>query len=192
MMIDFMGVILGIIFGMILNDAFLSPYIENKKVLYCLFNSISYLFILHFKGLGTEALIYAFMVSILLIISIIDYHFYEIPVQFNYYLLILGTLYCVIDFKNILDHIVGCLCVSVFLCIIFLVSNGRMMGGGDVKLMAACGLILGMEKILYAFYFGCVLALIVHSFHMLLKKKGRVVALGPYFSVGILVVVLLS
>ena len=67
-----------------------------------------------------------------------------------------------------------------------------MMGGGDVKLMAACGLILGMEKILYAFYFGCVLALIVHSFHMLLKKKGRVVAMGPYFSVGILVVVLLS
>ena len=65
------------------------------------------------------------------------------------------------------------------------------MGGGDVKLMASCGLILGTEKILYSFYLGCVLALIVHFFHMLLKKKGRMVAMGPYFTAGILIMILL-
>ena len=191
MMIDIMGVILGIVFGMFLNDVLLSAYVDNKKVLYCLFNGIACLLILHMKGLGAEAVIYSFMISILLIISIIDAHFYEIPVQFNYYLLMLGILYCVIDVQNILDHIAGCLCVSVFLFILFLMSNGRLMGGGDVKLMASCGLILGTEKILYSFYLGCVLTLIVHFFHMLLKKKGRMVAMGPYFTAGILIMILL-
>ena len=161
MMIDIVGVILGIVLGMFLNDVLLSVYIENKKVLYCLLNGIACLLILHVNGLGAEAVIYSFMIAILLIISIIDAHFYEIPVQFNYYLLILGIIYSLIDFENIMTHIAGFFCVSAFLCILFLASNGRMMGGGDVKLMATCGLILGTEKILYSFYLGCVLGLIV-------------------------------
>ena len=180
----------GVIVGSVLDDALLSPYIENKKVLYCLLNSVAYLLIYYAKGLCVEALIYAFVSSILLLISIIDYHFYEIPVKFNYALLIMGSVYAVIDHQNMADYFAGFLYISIFLCILFLASDGRLMGGGDVKLMSTCGLLLGTERILYAFYIGCVLALIVHTFQMLRKKKGRKVAMGPYFSAGIFITIL--
>lgn len=183
---------MGVIVGSVLNDALLFPYIKNQKVLYCLMNGIVYWLIFQFKDLGAETLVYSLMASILLIISIIDYHFYEIPVKFNYYLLILGIVYSCVDYKNILDHIGGCLCVSTFLCILFLGSGGRLMGGGDVKLMASCGLILGVNKIFYSFYLGCVLALISHFLLMLWKKRKRMVAMGPYFSMGILIIILLN
>lgn len=183
--------LMGVIFGSVLYDTLLSSYIKGKKVLYCLMNATVYVLIFMVRGGNAVAVIYAFMASVLLIISIIDYHFYKIPVQFNYYLLILGIIYSFIDFENIMIHIAGFFCVSGFLCILFLASNGKMMGGGDVKLMATCGLILGAEKILYSFYLGCVLALIVHFIHMLLKKKGRIVAMGPYFTAGILIMILL-
>lgn len=183
---------MGVIVGSVLNDALLFPYIKNQKVLYCLMNSMVYMLIFKFKDLGASTLVYSLMASILLIISIIDYHFYEIPVKFNYYLFALGIVNSCVDYKNILDHIGGCLCVSTFLCILFLVSDGRLMGGGDVKLMASCGLILGIYKIFYSFYLGCVLALISHFFLMLWKRKERRVAMGPYFSMGILIIILLN
>lgn len=184
--------LVGVIVGSVLNDALLFQYVKNQKVLYCLMNGAVYLLIFHFKGAGAETLIYSFMASVLLLVSIVDYHFYEIPVKFNYYLLILGIVYSCIDYKNILDHIGGCLCVSTFLCIIFLLSGGRLMGGGDVKLMASCGMILGINKIFYSFYLGCVLAVISHFVLMLWKKKERIVAMGPYFSAGILIIILLN
>lgn len=185
-------IMMGVIAGSVLHDVFLSSYVKNRKILYCLMNSAVYLLLFCFKGWNVETLIYSLMASILLIISIIDYHFYEIPVKFNYYLLVLGIVHSFMDYKNILDYFAGSLCVSFFLCIILLVSDGRMMGGGDVKLMASCGMILGIDKSLFSFYLGCVLALVVHFLQMLLKKKGKTVAMGPYLSAGILIVVLMN
>ena len=49
------------------------------------------------------------------------------------------------------SHVIGMLAVSVFLELLFLLSKGKAIGGGDIKLMAAAGLLLGWEKILLAF-----------------------------------------
>jgi leader peptidase (prepilin peptidase)/N-methyltransferase len=53
-----------------------------------------------------------------------------------------------------------------------------------VKLMAACGLLLGWKLIIFAFLLGCVLGAVIHVIRMKVSGESRVLALGPYLSMG--------
>ena len=65
------------------------------------------------------------------------------------------------------------------------------MGGGDVKLMAAAGLLLGWKHIILAMMIGCVLGSIIHVIRMNAdKKKEHVLAFGPYLAMGIYLTIL--
>ena len=61
------------------------------------------------------------------------------------------------------------------------------MGGGDVKLMATCGLLLGWKVILVSFVIGCLLGSIIHSIRMAIEGKDKLLALGPYLAMGVYV-----
>jgi len=56
--------------------------------------------------------------------------------------------------------------------------------------MAAAGLVLGWELIILAFFIGCILAAIIHPIRMKISHLNRVLAFGPYLSVGIVVALL--
>jgi leader peptidase (prepilin peptidase)/N-methyltransferase len=73
------------------------------------------------------------------------------------------------------------------LLIIHLVTGGRGIGGGDIKLMAVCGLILGWKLIIVAFITGCVLGSIIHLIRMKIQKESAVLAFGPYLSLGVFI-----
>lgn len=87
---------------------------------------------------------------------------------------------------TLLERGIGLVCVSVPLLLITLLIPDAF-GGGDIKLMAACGLFLGWQSCLLAFFFallgggGCGAAL------MLTKKKGGRdhFAFGPFLCGGI-------
>ena len=59
-----------------------------------------------------------------------------------------------------------------------------------VKLMAACGLILGWQRIILAFLLGCICGSVIHLLRMKLSGEGRVLAMGPYLAAGIFLVAL--
>ena len=61
-------------------------------------------------------------------------------------------------------------------------------GGGDIKLLAVCGFLLGWKAILLAAFFAVVGCGLVCMVKMALKKvkKGDHVAFGPYLAAGIL------
>jgi len=61
------------------------------------------------------------------------------------------------------------------------------MGGGDVKLMAFAGLILGWKLIIPAYIIGIVLGAVVSLALMAAKKRkrGDEIAFGPFLCVGI-------
>lgn len=153
-------------------------------------NGILYVIVFMANGLNAKSILYCLMTSALIVITVIDERIFEIPVSLNYFLAILGVFMCILDSENLLEHIIGALCVSLFLGFLFLLSGGSAIGGGDVKLMAAAGLILGWKLILLAFFAGCIIGSVVHVLRMKLTKAKHVLAMGPYLSLGIFLMAL--
>ena len=153
-------------------------------------NGILYVVICAVNGLEWSSMIYCFMASALLVLSIIDWRTYEIPFGINVFLFILGVAMTILDRGNLAEHLIGMICVSGLLGILYLLTGGRAIGGGDIKLMFACGLILGWKLILLAFFLGCIIGSVVHIIRMSVKKAGRMLAMGPYLSAGILLAAL--
>ena len=90
------------------------------------------------------------------------------------------------DVQGIAAGATGVLAVSVPMLQIALIVPGAF-GGGDVKLMAACGLFLGAKDIFYSFFYALILGG-VFSIYLILVKKGTRktrIAFGPFLASGI-------
>ena len=73
--------------------------------------------------------------------------------------------------------------------LLHLLTGGRGLGLGDVKLMGAAGLLLGWMNILLAMILGSVSGAVIHSVRMR-RGAGRKLAFGPYLAFGIWVAAL--
>ena len=153
-------------------------------------NGIGYVLIVIINGINIDSVLLCLFFSALTVLSVIDWRTYEIPIGINITILVLGVLRCAIDYHNIVSHIIGLVCVSAFLLLLNLITGGRAIGGGDVKLMAAAGLFLGWENVTLGFFLGCIIGSIIHLLLMKLANKGRQLAFGPYLSVGMVIAML--
>lgn len=152
-----------------------------------LLNGALYCTVFAVYGISVDALLYALLTSALIALSVIDFRTYEIPVGINIFILTLGLIRIVTDYADWLDYAVGFFIVSGFLYIVHLVTKGRGIGGGDIKLMAVAGLLLGWKLILLAFVLGCIIGSVIHVARMKISGQGHMLAFGPYLSVGILI-----
>ena len=150
-------------------------------------NGVLYVITFYINGLTIDSLLYCLLISALLALSVIDERTHEIPIGFNIFILCLGIIMTVLHYDDWLSHVIGFFAVSVFIEIIIIVTRGRGMGGGDMKLMATAGLMLGWKEIILAFILGCILGAIIHVLRMKVKGAERVLAFGPYLSLGILI-----
>ncbi len=165
-------------------------YISVQHLLIEVLNGSLYLLAFLLYGLSVESLLYCLAFSALLALSFIDLKTFEIPVGFNLFIGALGILRVITDYRHWPDYLIGFVCVSVFLYILYIVTRGRAIGGGDVKLMAACGLLLGWKLIILAFLIGCILGSVIHIIRMRVSKEGHQLAMGPYLSMGIMIATL--
>ena len=152
-----------------------------------LLNGVLYCIVFAGYGLSVDALLYALLGSALITLSVIDFRTYEIPVGINIFILALGLIRIVTDYADWLDYAVGFLAVSIFLYLLYWITKGRGIGGGDIKLMAVCGLVLGWEKIVLAFVLGCIIGSVIHVARMKISGQGHVLAFGPYLSIGVMI-----
>lgn len=148
-------------------------------------NGILYAILFLVHGISVETILYCLCASALLALSIIDWRTQEIPVGFNIFILLLGLVRLVTDLGNWSQYVIGLFAVSGFLFLLFLITKGRSIGGGDIKLMAATGLLLGWQLNIIAFLLGCIIGSIIHLTLMAIKKANRVLAFGPYLSMGV-------
>lgn len=153
-------------------------------------NGAAYCLIFAVRGLSIDSLLYCLLFSTLLALSVIDFRTYEIPLGCNLFILALGLIRVATDVTHWSDYVIGFLAVSVFLYLLYLVTGGRGIGGGDVKLMAVCGLVIGWKLILLAFLLGCVLGSLCHLIRMRISGAGHVLAMGPYLSAGVMIAAL--
>lgn len=148
-------------------------------------NGVLYLIVFACRGISIETLLYCLMASALLALSVIDFRTFEIPVGFNIWIAALGLVRVLTDLSHWTEYAIGFFAVSAVLCVIYLATQGRGIGGGDIKLMAASGLLLGWKCNILAFLVGCVLGSVIHLVRMRLVKADHTLAMGPYLSLGI-------
>lgn len=163
-------------------------------------NGIIYVVIFHARGvvLGIGNSINYNLISVLLCLtasalialSVIDFRSFEIPAGFNIFILVMGLIRLGLDYRNWSLYLIGFFCVSLVLYLLYLFSKGRAIGGGDVKLMAAAGLLLGWKNIILALILGCMIGSVVHLLRMKISHADKVLAMGPYLAVGIVIAML--
>ena len=153
-------------------------------------NGFMYVLIFAVNGLNVESGIYSLMASALLVLSVIDFRTYEIPFGINVFIFILACIHMLLDLARWKDYVIGFFAVSAFLYLLFLLSKGRAIGGGDIKLMAFAGLFLGWKCIILAFLIGCILGAVIHSIRMKVTDAEHVLAFGPYLCAGLTIAML--
>ena len=90
-----------------------------------------------------------------------------------------------ITVSNLLSCLGGALCLSIPMLIVALIIKGGF-GGGDIKLIAASGLFLGLDKTLIAGIIAFFIAGIFAISVLIVKKKGvkSKIRFAPYLAVG--------
>ncbi len=150
-----------------------------------------------FYGDLYQVLIFDLLSFYLLTISIIDFHHKIIPDELSLSLLVIGWM---ISFKNpylqgrpfppwlesILASISGGALMMLFAWGGEKIFKKEALGGGDVKLMAAFGSVLGWKGLLGALMLGSLVGAIWGGALLLLrhKKPGDTIPYGPFLCLG--------
>jgi leader peptidase (prepilin peptidase)/N-methyltransferase len=115
----------------------------------------------------------------------------KIPDIFSILITLLGILHLIAAPANIGDHVLGMFILSIPM--LLLAVRFRGLGGGDIKLSAACGLFLGVRGVTLGFLLAGVLALLVMGTRSLCHRFSRKepFPFGPFLAVGYVVGMLL-
>ncbi|NLL63182.1 MAG: prepilin peptidase [Ruminococcaceae bacterium] len=175
-----------------------------------LIGGLSALFSVHRLGFTLEALLVFYIISVLITLSVIDQQTMEIPDQFHIAILVAVVASFFMGPKiSFFSRLAGFFIISIPMLIIANLTGGGF-GGGDIKLMAVAGALLGWKATLCAFMVGifsasfyCIYILLYALIRVVQKKvpsfkEGMTAAMkmpfafGPYLSFGIVVAYLYS
>lgn len=151
----------------------------------------------HLFGFSIQFLISITFISMLLIIIISDYQTMIIPDE----VLISSSIILLIEFmikdggNSILGHLLD---VFVSFLLMFLLKKigdflfkKESMGGGDLKLMAVIGMVLGWKVALICIFLASFIGLPI-SLIILFKNKTDIIPFGPFLSVSAIILFLLQ
>ena len=129
-----------------------------------------------------------FVSCFLIIIFVYDLKHYIIPDSVIYPAIIITFLYNLILNPSFLvqNSILAGIGASLFFLLIYLISRGKWLGFGDVKLALFMGLFLGFPAIISALFFSFLIGAIIGIILILLKRKGlkSEVPFGPFLIIG--------
>ena len=139
---------------------------------------------------------YAFILSSFIVIFFADLKYGIIPDSITYPAVLLSTIYYLLftiyspivnDQSSIINNILSGLGAFIFFLILYLITRGRGIGFGDVKLAFLIGLFLGFPKILIALYLAFLTGAIAGSILIVWGKKklkGGTIPFGPFLIIG--------
>jgi prepilin signal peptidase PulO-like enzyme (type II secretory pathway) len=134
----------------------------------------------------SNAVYFCLILCFLIIIFIFDLKHYIIPDMILFPAILISLTYDLFDFSHILNYLLAAAVACGFFLIIFLISKGKWMGFGDVKLAILMGLLLGLPNVLaalfLAFFFGAIIGVILIA----TQKKGfrSEIPFGPFLIAG--------
>jgi len=165
-----------------------------------IFVMISKLLIAGYPVLVTDILNLAFLfyvASALIFIFVYDLKHYLIPDKVLFPAIVITFIFRLfVNFNLITNFLFAVVIASGFFLSIFLISRGKAMGFGDVKLAILMGLLLGLPNILVAlfiaFFFGAIIGLLLMLFGR--KSAGwrmkSEIPFGPFLILGTFIALL--
>lgn len=164
---------------------------------YFLVNCILVILAFWSKGGESAGVLCAVTAAALLSLSVVDWNTQYIPLELSGVIFVCGLIQLFADFSNWFEYVIGLIAVSGFLLLVDKISAPILakkygdeditsgIGDGDIKLMAATGLLLGWKLNFLALGIGCISGSVIHLIRMKIKGSGGVLALGPYLSLGV-------
>ncbi len=94
--------------------------------------------------------------------------------------------------KELISMGIGIAIGALFFAIQYIVSRGRWVGGGDIRIGAILGAVLGFPQVLTALFFAYISGCLVSIWLLATKKKNlqSEIAFGPFLAVALLVTLL--
>ena len=169
----------------------------NSVILYCIANTVLISIPFWSKGWNITSVLFSISAAMLLALSVVDWNTQYIPVEYTCIIFLCGLIHIFADNSNWLQYLIGLIAVSGFLCIVNWIATPvlkkmygadeiySVIGDGDIKLMAATGLLLGWKLNFIALGIGCIAGSVIHLILMKVKGSGRQFAFGPYLSLGV-------
>jgi leader peptidase (prepilin peptidase)/N-methyltransferase len=161
----------------------LYPFIE-------LFTAILFTISPLLVGWSKELIVSWTLISLLMIIFVSDIRYMIIP---DKVLLFFAVIFIIermfVPLSPWWDSLVGAFSGFTLLMLIAVVSKGGM-GGGDIKLFALLGFVLGWKMVLLAFFFSTLYGTVFGLIGMIFGKvhRGEPMPFGPYIVFGTLTV----
>ena len=150
-----------------------------------------FVFLLVYLTIGTSSLpqlfFYVYIASSLLVIFLADIKYGIIPDKIVYPALFFTLLFQVMTNTSLLMHyIFSSIGAGGFFLSLFVITKGRGMGFGDVKLAVLMGLLLGFPSIIYALYIAFLTGAFVSLILILWRKKEikSTIPFGPFLVFG--------
>jgi len=157
------------------------PLVEASGVFFVLVSLFKF-------GLAWQALIVYGVTMILIAVALIDLDTTEIPDSLIIALIpfAIASIW-LLPGITWLSHLIGLVTIALPMLLLALVIPGAF-GGGDIKLMAVCGLLLGWQLTLLAFFIALVLGGGVAIYLMASgkRKRGEHMVFGPALCAGVI------
>ncbi len=146
---------------------------------------ILFLIMYSFFGLNINLIYFLIIACLLEIIFIYDLKHYIIPDKLVFSAIGIALIYSIFS-GLFFNFLMAGLVASGFFFLLWLVSRGKWMGFGDVKLALFMGLFLGWPNILIALFFAFILGSIIGIVLIALQKKKMKsqVPFGPFLIAG--------
>lgn len=145
-----------------------------------------YLWVYLHWGFSVESVVYAGLMTSLLIITCIDLAYTIIPDSITLPGIVIGLgVSTFFTSVGLVDALLGmCIGGGLFLLIACLSRGG--MGGGDIKLIAMIGAFLGLSSVLMTIFYGALSGAIIGILLIILRQKKRKDPLpfGPFLALG--------
>jgi leader peptidase (prepilin peptidase)/N-methyltransferase len=160
-------------------------------------NATLYVLVLWRFGVAWSTVIYFIFCPALIVITFIDLDFQIIPDVITLPGIVIGFIagsllmpdpFMRYSRLGFLSSLIGFLAGGGLYYAIAILSKGGM-GGGDIKMMAMVGALMGWKSVILITFLGSFTGAIVGIFLMIFKGKGRKtkIPFGPFLALGILI-----
>ncbi len=156
-----------------------------------LLNGLGYVYLAHQFGVTAQSLVYALLLSSLIVVTFIDLDHQIIPNEITLPGMVVGLLTAAFILpQGFWNGLIGLALGGGLFYLIADLSHRILkqegMGGGDIKLIAMIGAFLGWQNVLVTIFIGALLGSAIGIFLIVVRGRGRRVPIpfGPFLSAG--------